>query len=146
VDRTTHRLRVGSLPGVSEHTRTFGRPAFPLPTAAYLPPAAACLLGWAPMVYTRIVQPGVRSRYWYTPGERTIFRVAGTIIPEVWHMMLFSAMLTYAVCLVYDPLRRAEKKASAGEELATREELALHLFRDMEHVLSYCEPTSHSAS
>ena len=64
------------------------------------------------MVYTRIVQPGVRSRYWYTPGERTIFRVAGTIIPEVWHMMLFSAMLTYAVCLVYDPLRRAEKKAS----------------------------------
>ena len=98
------------------------------------------------MVYTRIVQPGVRSRYWYTPGERTIFRVAGTIIPEVWHMMLFSAMLTYAVCLVYDPLRRAEKRASAGEELATREELALHLFRDMEHVLSYCEPTSHSAS
>jgi hypothetical protein len=86
------------------------------------------------MVYTRIVQPGARHRYSYTPGERTIFRVSGTILPEVWRMMVLTSALTLVICHCYDPLRRAEKKSVA---MGSREELVLHLFRDMEHVLTY---------
>ena len=97
------------------------------------------------MVYTRIVQPGVRSKYNYKPGERTIFRVAGTIIPRVWKMCLFTAVLTWLLCLAWDPLHRAEKTGQchvpdwlpSSLTALWDAELLLHLFRDMEKVLAY---------
>lgn len=50
------------------------------------------------MVYTRIVQPGIRKKYHYVPGERTLFRVEGTIIPKVWKTAVLVALLTLALC------------------------------------------------
>lgn len=86
------------------------------------------------MVYTRIVQPGIRRKYFYTPGERTILRVSGTIIPKVWPMCTLTMMLTVVLCFIYDPIRRAEKN---NEALAKWQRLVLYLFRDMERVLAY---------
>lgn len=77
------------------------------------------------MVYTRIVQPGARRKYMYTPGEPTIFRVSGTIIPKVWPVMLMTMALTIALCFVYDPVRRAEKN---GVPLGKGQKLLLCVF------------------
>ena len=49
------------------------------------------------MVYTRIVQPGIRKKYHYVPGERTLFRVEGTIIPKVWKTAVLVALLIAAI-------------------------------------------------
>ena len=86
------------------------------------------------MVFTRIVQPGLRRKYMYSPGERTIFRIAGTIIPRVWPMMLLSTVLAIALCFIFDPLRRAERQ---GLALTKLQRVGLYLFRDMERVLAY---------
>ena len=69
------------------------------------------------MVFTRIVQPGLRRKYMYSPGERTIFRISGTIIPRVWPMALLSTVLAIALCFIYDPLRRAERQGLALTKL-----------------------------
>ena len=86
------------------------------------------------MVFTRIVQPGLRRKYMYSPGERTIFRISGTIIPRVWPMALLSTVLAIALCFIYDPLRRAERQ---GLALTKLQRVILYLFRDMERVLAY---------
>ena len=86
------------------------------------------------MVFTRIVQPGLRRKYMYSPGERTIFRIAGTIIPRVWPMALLSTVLAIALCFIFDPLRRAERQ---GLALTKLQRVVLYLFRDMERVLAY---------
>jgi len=87
------------------------------------------------MVYTRIVQPGIRKKYHYVPGERTLFRVEGTIIPKVWKTAVLVALLTLALCFVYDELHHRERHTPAA--LSSRERLALHLFRDAEKILAY---------
>ena len=69
------------------------------------------------MVFTRIVQPGLRCKYMYSPGERTIFRIAGTIIPRVWPMALLSTVLAIALCFIFDPLRRAERQGRQHQRL-----------------------------
>ena len=63
------------------------------------------------MVFTRIVQPGQRRKYKYLPGQSLLFRLSGTVIPKVWPMMVWTALLTFVLCLVYNPLRnKLEKK------------------------------------
>lgn len=85
------------------------------------------------MVYTRITQPGQRRRYAYKPGENLLSRVVGTVIPIVWRMALVTAVVTLAACHLYDHLRIGKK----SETLGPWEKLLLHLYTDLEKVLSY---------
>jgi len=85
------------------------------------------------MVYTRIVQPGQRKKYAYTPGETLFFRISGTVIPMVWRMSLLTAVVTWLACLTYDPLRRGHK----SDTLLHSEKVMMNIFKDMERLLTY---------
>mmetsp|Transcript_15057 Transcript_15057/g.32413 ORF Transcript_15057/g.32413 Transcript_15057/m.32413 type:complete len:444 (+) Transcript_15057:170-1501(+) len=85
------------------------------------------------MVYTRITQPGAAPKYAYRPGETLLWRLRGTVIPEVWHMSLLTLCVTMAACWCYDTLRVGRKQEALGHT----EKLAMNLFKDMERVLQY---------
>jgi len=85
------------------------------------------------MVFTRIVQPGQRRKYAYNPGESLLLRVSGTVIPMVWKMALFTAVVTWLAVQIYNPLRRGDKTDS----LVHWQRVLLNIYRDMDRVLTY---------
>ena len=82
------------------------------------------------MVFTRIVQPGDRQQFLFRPGESLLMRVRGTVLPRIWKMMLFSFLMTWAVCFLWDPIRKRNK------DLASKD-LLYHIFYDTDKILAY---------
>ena len=43
----------------------------------------------------------------YSPRELLVFsHLKGTVLPEVWRMCAFTCALAYALCHIYNPIRR----------------------------------------
>ena len=58
-------------------------------------PARRCELDRAAMTVT------------YSPRELLVFsHLKGTVLPEVWRMCAFTCALAYALCHIYNPIRR----------------------------------------
>ena len=62
-------------------------------------------------------QPGSIKKYSWKPGKTLLLRYKGTVLPRVWRLATFSAIVALLTCYLYNPLRKASSSDQSPADI-----------------------------
>ena len=66
---------------------------------------------------SRMDQPGSIKKYSWKPGKTLLLRYKGTVLPRVWRLATFSAIVALLTCYLYNPLRKASSSDQSPADI-----------------------------